>query len=64
MYFDQINIDININTDAIISSAILTIIGSCIVYIIVNDSTGIGIADDWTLVFWIPLFFIFGGRDK
>ena len=41
---------------------VVAIAGAVIIYILANDSTGIGVIDDFALAFLIPFLFILGGN--
>lgn len=58
----NINVDINVNEEALVTIGALLVVGGLITYVIANDATGFGVADDWALVALIPLFILLGGE--
>lgn len=52
----------NENANYLISGAALAFLGAITLYVIGNDSTGIGVLDDFALLLLLPLFFLLGGK--
>ena len=53
----SINID-----NTLVATGSLLVVSGLIMYVIANDSTGIGLVDDLALLVLVPLFFILGGE--
>ena len=58
----NINVNINVDEEALVATGALVVVGGLITYVIANDATGFGVADDWALIALIPLFFLLGGE--
>lgn len=56
------NYEINIKENIVVKTGALLIVGGLITYVIANDTTGVGVADDLALFALIPLFVILGGE--
>lgn len=56
------NLNFEVNEEIVATTVALFVVGGIITYVIANDATGVGVADDWLLAFLIPLIFILGGE--
>ena len=56
------NFNSNVDEETLVITGGSLVVAGLITYVITNDATGFGVADDWALLVLIPLFILLGGE--